>query len=324
MGSAATSEDERESDGDDGTGGDDSTERGGLLFSLYRQYIGEPDSSQAVYLGFGLFFAGIALGFAGLGLFLFSGTETTGSDTYWQLREAALVFAMLALPAVALSVSVLLPVGRRTKAASLVGVVVCLAATVWLTQVYPNSWSEAGNDVPVLSTYAVGLVVLAAATGSALVAQYVDRLAPDRVERVTEVRRESTESADSESVSDEQVARDIDDAMSDSTLTWGGVEKKTNTKRLNLDMPDTDADIDEANLDAATETRASGDDVNDAVEGLQQMKGSETETARAESPDDQVDALTQFREQKQEDDEIETGVESESGTIDRLRDRLFR
>ncbi|ERH08642.1 MAG: hypothetical protein J07HX64_00388 [halophilic archaeon J07HX64] len=277
-----------------------------------------------MYLGFGTFFAGIFLGVAGLALFLYSGTQTTGSDTYWQLREAALVFVMLGLPSVALSVSILLPVGRRTTATSLVGLVICLVAAVWLTQVYPDSWSGAGNDVPVLSTYAIGVVVLAASTGSGLVAQYLDRQAPDEVRRVTEVEREQREEAESNSVSDEQVAADIDDAMSDSNLTWGGIEEQPNSKRLKIDMPESDADIDDSNLDAGTKTRSPGDSVDEAVDGLRQMQADEQNTARAQSPDDQVDALTAFREQQQEDEEIETGVDTESSALDRLREKLFR
>lgn len=308
---------------EDGSGEDDATERGGPLVSMYRRYIGEPESRQVVYAGFGLFFAGVALGVAALVLFLLSGAQTTESDSWWQLREAALVFVMLALPAVALSVSVLLPVGRRTTAASLGGVAICLVATGWLTQVYPYDWTTAGNDVLVLSGYAVGVVVLAASTGSALVAQYLDRVGPGEVTRVTEVEIDGPPRDDGESVSDEEVAADIEEAMSDSTLTWGGVEQQSNTKRLNLDMPDTGADLDDQNIEPATETRSSGESVDNAVDGLRQLQGEEEETARAQSPDDQVDALTAFRDQQAED-ELETGVEADRGRLKRLREKLFR
>jgi hypothetical protein len=312
------------SDREDEPGGEDGTERGGPLFSMYRKYVGEPESTREVYVGFGTFFAGIALGVVGLVLFLYSGTQTTGSDVFWQFRETALIFVMLALPAVAMSVTVLLPVGQRTTAASVGGSVVCVAATIWLTQVYPYDWTDAGNDVLVLSTYAIGVVILAASTGSALVAQYLDRLAPDETRRVTEIRRETQADQSGESVSDDQVAEDIDEAMSDSTLTWGGVEQSATTKRLKLDMPETDPDVDRADVESATETRSASDDVDDAVDGLRQLQGSEQKTARAESPDDQVDALTEFREQQQDDEEIETGVDESEGTLDRLRERLFR
>jgi hypothetical protein len=318
MGTEATS------DREDEPGGEDGTERGGPLFSTYRKYVGEPESTREVYVGFGAFFAGIALGVVGLVLFLYSGTQTTGSDVFWQLREAALVFVMLALPAVAMSVAVLLPVGQRTTAASLAGSVICVAAAIWLTLVYPYDWTDAGNDVLVLSTYAIGVVILAASTGSALVAQYLDRLAPDETKRVTEVEIDAQAAESGESVSEAEVAEDIEDAMSESTLTWGGVEQKPTTKRLKLDMPETDPDVDRADVESATETRSASDDVDDAVDGLRQLQGSEQKTARAESPDDQVDALTEFREQQQDDEEIETGVDESEGTLDRLRERLFR
>ena len=302
---------------------EDGERDGGALVSAYRQYIGEPESRQDVYIGFGLFFGGIALGVAALVLFLLSGTQTAESNAWWQLREAALVFVMLALPAVAFSVSVLLPVGRRTTAASLAGAGICFAATVWLTQVYPYDWTNAGNDVLVLSGYAVGVVVLAASTGSGLVAQYLDRVAPDELRRVTEVEVDGPQQESSDSVSDDAVESDIEEAMSDSTLTWGGVEQQASTKRLNLDMPDTETELDDENVEPATETRSSGEDVDSAVDGLRQLQGEEEETARTESPDDQVDALTAFHEQQNEE-EIETGVEGESGRLERLRERLFR
>jgi hypothetical protein len=305
------------------------------LIALYRQYIGEPESHREVYVGFGAFFAGVALGLAALVVFLYSGAQPVGSDAFWQSRRVALVFGTLALPAIVISVPILLPVGRPTLGAGLVGAAVCLGAAVWLAGVYPYQWTGTGNDVRVISTYAVGLVLLAASVGSALVAQYVERLAPQsdgtRTPESETASAEastgsSTASTDTtETVTDEQVAADIEEAMSDSTLTWGGVEQEPTTKRLELNTPDVDegVDIDRADIESATETRAASDDVDDAVDGLRQLQGGEQKTARAESPDDQVDALTEFRRQKEADDELETGVDTDESVIDRLRDRLF-
>ncbi|PSQ61365.1 MAG: permease [Halobacteriales archaeon SW_9_67_25] len=296
----------------------------GPLTALYRRYVGEPDSQRDIYVGFGAFFGGIALGLVGLALFVYSGLQPSGSDVFWQLREVALVFTMLALPAVGVSVTVLLPVGRRTMAASLLGAAVCLAGTAWLTQVYPYQWTSAGNDVSVLSTYAVGVVLLAAATGSSLVAQYVDSVAPQRTGTATaggEGGGGRDDSDAGETVSDEQVQADINEAVSDSSLTWGGVEQKSNTKRLEIDMPET-PDIERSSVETATETRSASDDVDDAVSGLRQLQGGEQETARTESPDDQVAALTEFRQQR-EDEEIETGVDADEGVIESLREKLF-
>lgn len=303
----------------DDSGEDQRAPPEGTLQTLYRRYVGEPESERDIYVGFGAFFGGVALGLVGLVVFVYSGVQPAGSDIFWQLREAALVFTMLALPAIGVSVTVLLPVGRRTLATSLVGAAICLVGTAWLTQVYPFQWTAAGNDVSVLSTYAVGVVLLAAATGSSLVAQYVD----SRAARGTEpagADGEGDAGAGGEAVSDEQVAADIDEAMSDTSLTWGGVDQAANTERLKLDMPEM-PDVDRSSAESVTETRSASEDVDDAVSGLRQLQGGDRETARTESPDDQVNALTEFR-QQQEAEAIETGVEDDRGLLAWLRAKL--
>lgn len=287
-----------------------------VLPSIYRRYIGEPRSRRDVYLGFGVFFAGLALGAVALALFLFSGTQPTGSDAFWQFREAALVFAMCGLPIVAASFAVLLPVGRRTLIASGIGTAVCLLGAAWLVDVYPYQWTAAGNDVRVLSTYALGLVVLAAATGSSLVAQYVDTVSAGETERAEKADDSASEAA----VSDEEVAADIDEALSDSSLTWGGVEQEPATERLELDMPET-PDVDEE-IEWATETRQTSETVDSAVSGLRGLQGGTEEATRVESPDDQITALTEFRNQQEGEDDIETGV-NDRGFLARLWAKLF-
>lgn len=306
---------ERADTNDDDVGSD-------RLLDLYRGYIGQPESQQDVYIGFGLFFAGIALGVVGLTTFLYSGTLATGSETFWQFREIALVTAVLGLPAVALSIVVLLPVGQKTLVTGLLGAGICLAATVWLTTVYPFEWTEAGNDVSVISTYAVGIVVLAASTGSALVAEYVNRTASSRPSSQLDSLQEASTS-DEQTVTDDEVEQDIEEVMEDSSLTWGGVDQQPTTKRLELDMPETDEEIDQSQFEklSATETRAAGDDVNNAVDGLRQLQGSDTETARAESPDKQVTALTEFRNKR--DEELQTGVDTDESLITRVREKLL-
>jgi hypothetical protein len=304
----------REPPSDGGSESGEGATGDGRLVALYERYVGEPESEQVVYVGFGLFFAGIALGLAGLVLFLYSGVQPTGSDFFWRLRTVALVFALLAMPAAALSIVVLLGVGRRTLAASAAGTLLCVAATAWLTSVYPYQWTSAGNDIRVIASYAVGLVLLAASTGSALVAQYVEEAAP------RERDREPVED-ETGSVSDEEVAEDIEEAMSDSTLTWGGVEKGTETKRLKFDMPETEGEVDRAEV-TASETRASGETVDSAVSDLRTLQGGDRETARSESPDAQVDSLSELR-RRQEREDVETGVDTDRGLLARLRRKLF-
>lgn len=290
------------------------------LLTAYRTYIGEPESQRTVYVGFGLFFAGIALGVVGLVAFAYSGVLGSESTIFWQLREFSLVVAMLALPAIAVSITVLLPVGRGTLATSIAGAVIAVVAIAWLTQVYPYEWTDTGNDVLVAGLYAAGLVLLAASTGSALVAQYVDRATLS--ERDTISRERTDEPDEDESVSDEQVAADIEEAMADAELTWGGVEQEPTTKRLKLNTPSFDQDS-ESNAEtvSATEVRSKSDDVDSAVDGLRRLQGEERKTGSVESPDAQVDALTELREQREA--ELETGVDTDRGLLQRLRDRLF-
>jgi len=326
MGTEVTTGDRDETSDRATTDGEDADSGDGPLVTVYRRYVGEPESRREVYVGFGPFFAGVALGLIALVVFLYSGAQPSGSETFWQFRRAALVFGMLALPAIAASVPVLLPVGRSTLAAGLAGVAICVVATLWLTQVYPYQWTSAGNDVRVITTYAVGLVLLAASMGSALVAQYVESVAPGEGSGAGPAAEGTGASTDSgESVTDEQVEEDIEAAMSDSSLTWGGVEQEPTTTRLELNMPDVaeEGEIDSSSLDVATETRSSSGDVDDAVDGLRQLQGGDQKTARTESPDDAVDALTEFRRQREDEDEIETGVESDRGVLARMREKLF-
>lgn len=309
---------------------DDSTaavSEGGLTTTLaaaYRDYVGEPANERDIYVGFGAFFTGIALGVVALIVFLASGTQTTGTALYWQLRELALVAGLLGLPVVVASIVVLLPVGRRTQAISAAGIVCCVVAIALLVNFYPYDWTRADgvdSSVITISVYAVGLVLLATATGTALVAQYLDSATADAT--LSEPSPVEGDDSDSATVTDDAVEADIEAAMEGAELSWGGVDKQQQTKRLSFDMPDADADLGETIDDAeATTTRAAGSDVDEAVDGLRGLQGGETETARSSSPDDQVEALTNFREQQEAEEDLETGVD-EPGVFEKLRRKLF-
>ena len=197
-------------DGGESTGGVRET-----LADAYREYVGEPDEERDIYVGFGLFFGGIALGVVGLLLFLYSGLQEPETTLFWQSREIALVAGLLGLPSVVLSIVVLLPVGRRTRLVSGVGAGLCLLAVGILIVVYPYDWTESATldgSVITISVYSVGLVALSAATGASLVAQYLDAAAPD------ETTEGAADSDDGESVSDEAVAADIESAMDDAGI----------------------------------------------------------------------------------------------------------
>jgi hypothetical protein len=279
-----------------------------VLFEWYERYIGAPEDESDVYVGFALFFGGIALGVLGVLLFLWSASVSNPTFEY-TLREIAASSGAVGLPTLLLGVTVLLPVRRRSMYAALVGTVICVAGVGLFVSAYPVNWNVPGPrdaSAQVVAVYAVGLVSVVAATGSSLVGH--------RVEQAAAVETRATDDDDAgETVTDEQVRRDIDDAMSNAELSWGGVEKKE-TKRLKLNtaaVDDVESNVDRA---SATTTRSSGRNVEDAVSGLRQLQGGEKETTSGNGVDEQAAALKQLREQKKQEAEREP-----DGLLDRLR-----
>jgi hypothetical protein len=278
----------------------------GTLVDWYRQHIGEPERRVDVYLGFALFFGGLACGIVGLALFVTEQAISGATKLYW-LREIAFAVGAFGLPALLVGVTVLLPVERRARAAGAAGGAVCLLAIGFFLWAYPWSWdttSGADYSMQGVAIYAVGLVTVVGATAAALVSYHVERAAPEATAEATD---------DDPEVTGEQVQRDIDEVMDDAEITWGGVRKdETQEVRLNTD----DADLDTSGFGGveASSTRASGDGVDDAVAGLESMQGEAAgETARGSSTDDQAAALAELRDQKAAEEE-----ESE-GPVDRLR-----
>lgn len=292
---------------------------GNRLLALYRRFLGEPEREIEVYTGFALFFGGIALAALGLVLFFWSAAVPSDGGLYWQLREIAIVLAMLGLPAFALSVVVLLPVDRRAIYVGGGGAAICLVAVGVFVYAYPQAWNVDGLDYSAqgIAVYSGGLAVLVASTGAALVGYHLDRArgpsdaptAPGQPEAA-----DATGTADDDaSVSDERVERDIEAAMEDAELTWGGV-KKTETKRLRVDTGD-HSDIDSSGFDSGSANTASGEGVDDAVAGLRALQGGDAKTGKSEGVDDQTAALTELRERRREDP-------GDRSTVDRLRERF--
>ncbi len=287
------------------------------LISLYRRYVGEPQRETDVYLGFALFFGGIALGVIGLGAFLWSVSLPAGAALFWALREIAITMAFLGLPAFILSVVVLLPVSRRVLAASSVGAFLCLVAVGVFVAVYPQNWNvQAGTDYSAqgIAVYAAGLALLVASTGSALVAHHLERASTGQAADGEAEKTTASAEAGSETVTDERVRRDIEDAVAEADITWGGVQK-TESKRLTITTEEP-ADIDRERFDpdAANTVRSGG--VDDAVAGLRKLQGGNTEQTTGSGVDDQTAALQELRERQaaQQDDP--------QSTIGRVKERL--
>lgn len=280
------------------------------LLEWYERYIGEPDAETDVYLGFGLFFVGIALAVVGLALFLWSAGLEAGSAFYWNLRQVAIVLASLGLPAGMVGIVVLLPVDRRALYAAGGGLAVCGLAMAFFVVVYPDNWnvqSAADHSALGIALYAVGLVVVLASTAAALVAYHLERSRPAPSESGDDPREEIT---------DERVARDIEHAMEDVTLTWGGVRRKE-TRKLAVDVGTEEIDRSSFDRVEATSTRAAGTDVESAVASLRGLRGGNEKQATGSGTDDQAAALVELRERKHAE-----AIATRDPPLKRLRSRV--
>lgn len=266
----------------------------GRLFEWYRQFIGEPDREVDVYVGFALFFGGIGLGIAA---FVISASGQFLAADGYLFREAAFATGMVALPATLSSVIVLLPVGRRAIYGGIAGAVVCLAGLAFFVFAYPFNWASGPGPqyaVQVMFVYGAGLTALLASTGGALVAYHVERARP----RPGDI--EGVEDGDSEEFTDEDIERDIEEAMEGVDITWGGVERHEGTDlKLNPDMDD----IDTSGMNVeAKRVHKSG--VDDQVLSLQGLKGGKAKSDRSTTTvDDQTSRLQELRQRQQEEAE---------------------
>ncbi len=266
----------------------------GYLFDLYRQYIGEPENRTDVYLGFGLFLGGTALGAVALCLFLWSSQFSRSDAAYFTWVQPAYAMGMLSLPALILGIVVLLPTERKTDIVSAAGAAITALATGGFLMAYPEHWNFMGEvdyTVEVTATYAVGLAGLTASTGAALIAHYLE-LARE-VERVRPDAEADDEAG--ESYSDEEIRQDIDEAMEDVELSWGGVEQTEHT-RLQFSGDEFD-DVDVDTTLGTKTIRSSGVDAQ--VAGLKGLKGGDTKTTTSsETVDDQTQKLRELREKQ--------------------------
>jgi hypothetical protein len=287
----------------------------GRLFQWYRAYIGEPDREIDVYLGFALFFAGIGFGVAAFVIGAAGQlTGAGGPSADYVYREAAIAVGMLALPATLSSVVVLLPVSRRAVYGAAVGSAISLVALGAFVWAYPYMWAAGSGprySIQVLALYGVGLAALLAATGGALVAYHIERAKP----RPGDFSESDEESG--EEYSDEEIEADIESAMSDVELTWGGVERESgNDLKLKGHEIESDMEVDGLNVEAERVHRSG---VDEQVEGLAMVKGGQKKTDRSTSNvDDQTDQLAKLREQKRKDEQSE----SEETVLGRVLDKM--
>lgn len=286
----------------------------GRLFEWYRTYIGEPDREIDVYLGFVLFFGGIGFGIAAFVIGAAGQlTGASGESADFIYREAALAVGMLALPTTMTSVVVLLPVSRRAVYGAVAGSSLSLVGVGLFIWAYPYSWARPPGptySVQVLFVYGVGLAAVLAATGGALVAYHIDRTK-------TNIDAVATDDDTDEEISDEEIEADIESAMEDVELNWGGVER-TDGADLNIQPSEVEGEMDVQGLDVEPE-RVTRSGIDEQVEGLSMVKGDQKKTDRSSSSvDDQTNKLAELRAQKRD----EAQNEDEETVVGSLRDRL--
>ncbi|MFP4188881.1 MAG: permease [Halobacteriales archaeon] len=278
-----------------------------FLFDLYERYIGEPETETDVYLGFGLFFVGVA--FAAVALIGFVAVVALfgyREGGYYSTAQIPYTFALLAAPLTMLSVVVLLPVERRGVYGAVGGNLLTGVATVGFVVSYPNHWAEFGGGrmVAVLGTYAVGVSVVVAATAAALIAHQLEKASAGVVEE------DNAKESDDENITMDDVRSDIDEAMEDVDLNLGGVER---SKGRNLTFK-TDVSSDEMRGGTAKEpekTMSTGVDAQ--VQGLRSMKKGESKKETSSTTvDDQAAALSDLK-NRDEDEGIPVNAGNAGG-----------
>lgn len=287
------------------------------LLRYYRRYIGDPDRTVDVYAGFGLFFVGLGLGAVGVVVFLYSATLPASSSTAYAVREVAGVAAAGGLPALLLGIVVLLPVDKRMVYTAAAGSVIDLVAVGIFVWAYPQDWNVTvppDYSAHGIAVYSVGVALVVSATGAALVAHRVERVTADTA---TDDGSAAAPEATADTISDEAVQADIDRALADVELSWGGVDK-TETRTLNLDTSAIDEIDSESLPQSGLETRTEDSSVTDAVSQLKGLQGGEIDTASGDSTDDQAAALRELRQQQR----AEQQGDDDGGIIDRIR-QLF-
>lgn len=112
------------------------------LADVYEGKVGETADLRRLYLGVGMFLAGSLFVVAAI---VVATTQTRGSlEAIRQARWLAGVLAGVGVPAVFLGVFAVLPAGRVTRAAAVVGAGVSLLGVSLFAHAYPCRWAGAG------------------------------------------------------------------------------------------------------------------------------------------------------------------------------------
>lgn len=131
------------------------------LTDVYERGVGDVASRRRVFLGLVMFGAGAVMVVAGIVVATTGVGEQFGLSVF-EARELAGVLAGLGVPAAFLGSFTLLPAGRRTRAAAVIGGSLTLLGVTLFRAAYPVHWvgSPASTDLtlPVVVVYFVGAI----------------------------------------------------------------------------------------------------------------------------------------------------------------------
>lgn len=263
-------------------------EPGKVLGELLLGKAGRPTggiASHEIRVSTGLVLGGVCLGLAGFAALALG----QGAAVPQELRELGAMLAGAGLLVLLWGILAGLPPHRTLRVLGLGGLVIGCLGLAAFSWAYPQNWGKPGltdHTVTVLGTYVAGLVLIVAATFAALVSDFVLRMQA-RSRLRGELGREPT---------DDEIQRDIDEALRRHKVTWGGLSED-HGKGIIVKAEALPSDWKIVAPRFGKETVASGE--------------------RADAVSSAVDALTNFRGGRQRTGEIAEG--ESAGAADALR-----
>lgn len=295
---------------------DDKSQSDNVLFRWYERHIGEPERETDVYLGFGLFFAGVATAALGLVLVIIAASmHEFGSDSFFAVTRPAGALLLFSLPVVLTSTVVLLPVRQRVTVTAGVGVAISLLSILLFWIEYPGIIFGSDQNISVVLGYATGITVVIGATAAALIAHQLERVQAPMPSEIREMEIDQRES-----YTDEEIRADIEEAMADVELSWGGIMKEEH-RRLEFEADYAD-DVSE-NIEVSAPTTIAEGGVDAQVNQLKALKGGTQKRSSSPSTvDKQTDALRELKRQKQQDEVPSNAPIAGGGILGRILERV--
>lgn len=269
-----------------------------LLRDLLLGRAGRPNAAigqREIRLSSAFVLGGVCLGLAGFGVIALAQMQLPAGEPQ-PLRELGAVLGGSGLLVLLWGILLGLPAHQSLRALGVGGVAIAAVGIAAFVGAYPQNWGRLGvtdHIVPVLATYVTGLVILVAATFASLVADFVLRMQV-RGRLRGELGREPT---------DDEIRRDIDEAMRRHKVTWGGVVADTG-KGIRVKAEDLPSDWQVVMPKVGRETIASGEraaQLDLAVDKLLDFRGGRQR--RGELPEsgvgDAADALRAMRTAKE-------------------------